>query len=51
MDSEQAAQAAAKASGGPDWRLDLNLSKGEIALPVLCRSMTRRADGFHPLEK
>jgi len=30
--SEQAAQAA-RASRGPDWRLDERLSKGEIALP------------------
>jgi len=31
--SEQAAQAA-RASRGPDWRLDEPLSRGEIALPV-----------------
>lgn len=30
--TEQAAQAA-KASRGPDWRLDEKLSEGEIALP------------------
>lgn len=31
--SEQAAQAA-RASRGPDWRLDERLSKGEIELPT-----------------